>query len=492
MYKNCILHKITICLLLLTCTLLSWAAPKLQVVVLVDGMTEENLKLMRPYWSQGGLRTLSEEAYQTSVEFEQWVYGGGETTATIMTGLLPMQHGYSMDNYFSRQDRTIHSLLEDKNEKGIGTHRRMSARNLLAATQTDEMRMQYGEQTKIYAIGVHAEPTILMAGHSANACCWIDGESKRWVSTSYYSEGLPSAADEMNMKGRFAELCQRTWTPRMDISTYMFPTPEEKKRGFTYESGRILTTSPTANTLVIELALMIQKAEKLGQDATPDMLLLELQTATPNSTTDHIETAEQEDLYLWMNQDLGYLMEQLDKRIGKQNYELLLVGLPSYGTGEKRLQKAGLSVQSFNVDRCAALVGTYLMALYGHERWVDGGYGQAIFLNRTLIEQKRLSLEAIQRQVANFLMEFEGVSIALTAQEAMTHPMIMNSINKRTMGDVVFVLEPNWKLMADDRLLIDHVVDTTPKAPVMLWSGSYRQWPTSSLKATEIKNLLTK
>jgi hypothetical protein len=64
------------------------------------------------------------------------------------------------------------------------------------------------------------------------------------------------------------------------------------------------------------------------------------------------------------------------------------------------------------------------MALYGHERWIDGSYGQSIYLNRTLIEQKRLSLETIQRQVANFLMDFEGVQIAMPHYEAVHYPLL--------------------------------------------------------------------
>ena len=50
----------------LLATMLS-AAPRLTVVAVVDGMTSENLALLRPYWQQGGLRTLSEEAFQTTV-----------------------------------------------------------------------------------------------------------------------------------------------------------------------------------------------------------------------------------------------------------------------------------------------------------------------------------------------------------------------------------------------------------------------------------------
>ena len=51
----------------------TFAAPRLTVVAVVDGMTAENLTLLRPYWQQGGLRTLSEEAFQTTVTYPHLV-----------------------------------------------------------------------------------------------------------------------------------------------------------------------------------------------------------------------------------------------------------------------------------------------------------------------------------------------------------------------------------------------------------------------------------
>ena len=147
------------------------AAPRLTVVAVVDGLTAENLMALRPYWQQGGLRTLSEEAYQTTIGYPHLVYGGNETTATVLTGVTPDRHGYTMDAYFLRRNRQIHPMLEDKEVRGIGTTCRISPQALPAQTMTDRMRLLY-PQAKIYAIGLTPETSVLLAGHAANACCW--------------------------------------------------------------------------------------------------------------------------------------------------------------------------------------------------------------------------------------------------------------------------------------------------------------------------------
>ena len=485
MRKTYLYHTLIGCLM----TVSRYAAPRLTVVAVVDGLTAENLATLRPYWQQGGIRTLSEEAFQTTIAYPHLVYGGNETTATLMTGVTPDRHGYTTDTYFVRRDRKVHTMLEDETVRGIGTKQQISAKNLLSQTMTDKMRLSYPE-AKIYAIGLQPSTAVLMAGHAANACCWLDPTEQLWVATAAYSEGLPSAAFEQNKAGRIATLAARQWTPRMDMLTYTALTAQERKKGFSYDVKQVLLNAPEANTLVIELALAIQKAEKMGMDNTPDMLMLQLNTLSPAAHSDRIASAEQEDMYLWLNQDLGYLMEQLDKRIGRTNYQVLVVGRPIFGTDAQTLSDIHMPVQQFNADRAAALTGTYLMALYGHERWVDGAYGQSIYLNRTLIEQKRLSLETIQRQVANFLMDFEGVQIAMPGHEAVRYPMLNTTLCKRHTGDVIFLLQPGWQLMQDEKHTIDKVIDDNPVSPLLFWSGTIRPMPQDQIEATGVADLI--
>lgn len=467
------------------------AQPRFTIVIMVDGMTQENLDMLRPYWQAGGLRVMSEEAFQTTVGFPHQVYGGQESTATLMTGTTPAHHSIMGDKYFSRTERIATAILQDTQTPGIGTNKQISPRSLRSTTITDEWRMTRGEQAQIYAIGLQAEATVLMAGHAANACCWLDANTLKWVTTSFYPEGLPTAADEMNINGRITMLAEREWAPRMDISMYNHPTKKEAKRGFSYINKDVLLHSPAANTLVIEMALALQQSKKLGTDLHPDLLLLQLNTLSPKAESDAIETAEQEDIYMGINQDLGYLMEQLNKRIGKEHYQILMVGRPTKGYSAHMLTMANLPIQRFNADRAAALTSTYLMAIYGHERWVDGGYGPFIYLNRMLIEKKRMSLETIQRQVANFLMDFEGVQVAYPIHEAITSED-KSSIYRKHAGDVYFRLQDNWLLDNTETDAFDQVVQSEPIVPLLYWSGSITTFPEGKLHATDIKSLIIK
>ena len=468
------------------------ANSRLTVVVAVEGLNSVCINEMRPFLPQGGLRTLDEEALELPVCFSHNLYGGCESVATLLTGANPSEHGIAAERYYSRTDRKPHTVLEDDEVTGIGTSLSISPKAILAPTLSDNFRMlNPSGQSKIYAVGIHANNTILMAGHAANACAWINGEEQRWVTTAFYSDGLPEEADRMNVGGRFAEITARQWVPRMDIQSYLHPTSTEiKQQKFQYSMPEDLTTSPAANDLVVELALAIQQEKQLGKDVAPDLLLLEMTVIAPQQNSDVLSSAAQEDMYLSLNQNLGFLMEQLNKRVGREHYEIVVVGFPRYGVGISSYQRANMGVRQFNVDRAAALCNTYLMAMYGHERWVDGGYLNSIYLNRTLIEQRQMSVSALQQQISDFLLEFEGVQLAFPSnripylQESGSVANLRNSYNKRCYGDVLFTLQPLWTL--ESQIFAPISTGTV----CFFWTKSSQITSKEQIDATKVKSII--
>ena len=474
--------KRIVLIICITCIgLLLQAQPRLTVVLVVDGLTDENLTVLQPYWQQGGIRTITEEGYHAVVSYPHHIYGGVEGVATLLTGTTPSVHGIAANTYFSRSDCHAHSIIEND----------VSA--LHAPTLGDLVRIKYGINAHIVAVGLDKTTTMIMGGHAADVCSWIDERTMCWQTTDYYrrssdSTSLPNALAAYNASTRFDELAARVWEPRLDISLYNAPTEAERKKPFHYTGS--LRNTPMANTAVIEGALALQKFEHLGEDNTPDVLLLNLTTLSPKATCDDICSAEQEDMYLWLNQDIGYLIDQLAHTVGTQHLRVVMLGHPILGQNIAALESARLQIHHFNVDHVAALTSTYLMALYGTERWVEGGYLQSVYLNHTLIEQHHLNLHELQLQVANFLMEFEGVSSALPLVEAMGSASMGATVNKHTFGDVVFTLQPQYMLYANEHTPLDQVIQTSPTSPVFVWNGAHNVFPPEIHSATEVVKII--
>jgi len=106
----------------------------------------------------------------------------------------------------------------------------------------------------------------------------------------------------------------------------------------------------------------------------------------------------------------------------------------------------------FNADRSLALLSTYLMAIYGQEKWISGYYGKNIFLNKVKIEEKKLNFTDFQKTVAEFMLDFEGIQSAIQSSQVLNlggnsnseMTRIRNSTNKNCVGDIIITLLPGW------------------------------------------------
>ncbi|MBP5476602.1 MAG: alkaline phosphatase family protein [Paludibacteraceae bacterium] len=432
------------------------ATPRLTVVIAVDGLRADNIEYMHNYWLPGGLRTLQEEGGKSQLTFDFNVQGDDETLATLLTGVQPSVHGLSLNHCFSRKSQTVYSFFEDKTEQGIGTKEQVSLHNMPVPTLSDMYRLRYGKFTKIYAVGLQPSAALLLGGHSANGCCWLDSNNHKWVTSTCYSTGLPAAADADNIS---------------------------KRKEDSYEM-------PKCNSMVVDLALRIQQEEQLGKDETPDLLMLQCSVLRPSTTTDCIQGKDEEDMHQALNQYLGFLIEQLQKRVGKTNVQFVVMGIPRHGQSAEQLERVGIPVRSFNLSRAAALTSVYLMAIYGYERWIEGSYGQSVYLNRTLIEEKGLDLQKIERQVADFLMDFDGVQAAYPRHEALLVPELTRGLAKAHTGDVVVSLQPAWRMMADEETETDHVIDSQPDVPLYLLRNDEKATLPTSMRAVRLIQLL--
>ena len=440
----------------------SQESPRLVVGIKIDGLQASHLHKMWKYLTPGGFRKiLSESMVVERMQHNIVSAGNAADAATYMTGTYPYYHGVSGDFYFSRADNEAISILYDKNQTGIGTKNKFSAHRLLTSTFTDELMLN-NSLSQVHSIAIRAEDAIMMGGHTATSVSWIDDITNRWITTAYYPKGLSRWADLMNVNGTFKELISEKWTPSASISTYLNQTVKGSKTvPFSYNptdrregnSARtILANTAAANSLVTELAKTIVEKEQLGADPHTDVLMLQYTVKIQNQIASSLHYAEQEDMYIRLDRNIQSLLYELSSKIGADKLYVFVVGSGSDVHSPELLGKNQIPAGLFNADKSLALLNTYLMAIYGQEKWISGYYGKNIFLNKRKIEDKNLNLSDFTKRITEFLVEFEGVQAAYTSAEILqfsgensdARMKIRNSTNKNTSGDIMIELMPGW------------------------------------------------
>jgi len=437
--------------------------PRLVVGIMVDGLQQKHIDLLWNYFDPNGFKKLiGQGANCRNVSYNIVSAGNASDIATVMTGSTPYYNGVVGNNFYSRSDDNIQSIIQDDNQIGIGTKQTLSAHNLLASTIGDEIMLANPGKSKSYAVALSPEEAIMLGGHTAKSVAWMDDVNYKWITTGYYADGLSHWADEMNVNDTFQNYLTKTWRPLFNINTYLSkPNHEDKKWGFYYDPATkknknsqvsILKTTPSANELVTELGMKIFDQEQLGTDIYPDILLLQFTVRTPFEKTTALQSAEKEDIYLRLDKDIQTILQKIDMKVGLDKTLVFMFGNQTQIHSPAELGENKIPAGYFNADRSLALLSTYLMAIYGQEKWISGYYGKNIFLNKEKITTKKLNFNDFQKNVAEFMLEFEGIQAAFPSSLILNMggdsnseiARLRNSTNKNCIGDVIFTLLPGW------------------------------------------------
>ncbi|MBP1641140.1 MAG: type phosphodiesterase/nucleotide pyrophosphatase [Bacteroidetes bacterium] len=436
--------------------------PRLVVNIVIDGFQPEHLTALWNLFDKGGFRRLySQGAVCRHAYYPILSNGATSDYATIVCGTTPYDHGITGDRYYDNKTGKLQLSLIDPAAAGIGTPETLSPKSLLASTVSDELKMNSGGKSHVFAIGINSQETIMLAGHAADGAVWIDNASGNFATSSFYPLGLPRWADQMNVDHSLGNAITTDWVPLYPINTYLFPPKrQDPAKGFAYSntgtstSERVLQfkRTPFVNQTVKDVALKALEAEKLGQGGNPDYLGLQFSLQMIGDDSFELLSAEKEDMYLRLDKYLAELIEKIDQSVGLSHTLFVVTGSQGDVHSQNTLSNYKISGGTFSPSSSMALLNLYLMAIYGQSQWVAGYFNKNIYLDHTAIEKKGISMTAMQQHCADFMLELQGVQAAFTTQEILhfdgkghdEHSRLKNSYNKNHSGDVIFTLMPGW------------------------------------------------
>ncbi len=452
--------------------------PRLVIGIVVEQLRFDQLERIWGNLPDDGLKRLvSEGTYYRNVSLDYLSTQAGPGYATISTGATPSQHGITSDSWFHPFNDQIIYCVQDPEAAAIGGTFEtglFSPVNLLSSTFADELEMSSCGVSKVYGIGMKEMGAILTAGHAADGAYWYDDRTGTWMSSDYYGPALPSWLMDLNAMMMPGQYLNQSWTPLMDPALYpgCQPDSSELEKGFNGQSwfpydlkelsttGRLLKTvrdysilreTPFADDFTTELALRLISNEQMGQDDVTDYL------AITYSATEQIghrfgpSSVESSDALVRLDRNINRLLREIDKSLGKKN--VLVYFVSAHGISEIPSVLAASRIPSgyFRVNQSLQLLRSYLNAIYGTGDWVRGFFDNQIYLNRSLIEDAKISLGEMQRRVARFMVQFSGIAAAVPTSSFEMSDFsaglllkMSNNFSQQRSGDVMIALNPGW------------------------------------------------
>jgi len=387
-------------------------APRLVVNVTIDQLRTDYMEAFYPLYGQGGFRRLMQQGL---------VYEGGRypfspvdrssATATLSSGATPYLNGIVGTQWLDRSTlRPVDCVSDDK----YG----YSPQRLLTSTLGDELKMSSNGSAIVFSFSSDKESAILSAGHAADGAFWM-GDNGAWTGTRYYANALPS------------------W-----LKAYNSQHPEQ---------GRV---QAMANDNVVSVSLQAVTAEEMGRDEMPDLLYVNLSAARAKGKESESWQTCMESVYMQLDHTLASLISGVEQRVGKDKVLFVVTSTGYSDEARKNLEKYRVPTGTFYINRTASLLNIYLSAIYGQGRYVEQCYGNEMYLNHKLIEQKRISMNEILGRSQDFLIQNAGVADVYTSERLMAGNndilKIRNGYNPTNCGDIIIEVAPGWKLLNED------------------------------------------
>jgi hypothetical protein len=486
--------------------------PRLVVGIVVEEMKFDQLEKFRDKLGENGIKKLiNEGTYFRNASYEYMLTQSAPGHATISTGAEPSFHGITSDDWYVPLKNELINCTKDVTVNAVGGSFESglhSPVNLLVSTFSDELQMSTNKKSKVFGVGLRESSAIFSAGHAANAAYWFDNTTGTWMSSTYYLNSLPGWVNDFNAMKYSDTYLNSTWNLLKPLNYYADCLPDSnsfeagfnKINYFPYDLKKIrskndyslLRETPFGNSLTSNFAIRLIQNEKLGKDDITDYITVCF------SATDYIghrfgpSSVEMGDAILRLDDDIKNLLTFLDDSIGKKN--VLVYFTAAHGISEipAVLEKNRIPSGYFKQNQALQLLRTYLNAVYGEGNWVKGYSERQVFLNRTLIEDARLSLDDVQKKVARFLVQFTGVEAAYpySAFEANDFgngnlKRIINNFSPQRSGDVIVILNPGW-IEKDSESVTNHNSPYEYDSHVpLIWYG----WTVNRLSVTRKVNM---
>ncbi|MBV8256101.1 MAG: alkaline phosphatase family protein [Chitinophaga sp.] len=449
------------------------AKPKLIVGIVVDQMRWDYLYRYYDRYEAGGFKRMLGEGFScenTYISHLPSFTAVGHST--VYTGSVPAIHGITGNDWTDQVTGRRWYCTEDTTVQAVGSNSsagKMSPRNLLASTITDELKIATNFRSRVVGVSLKDRASILPAGHTPNGAFWLDDANASFITSTYYMKELPEWVKKFNDRKEPQQLMSQPWNTMYPITSYTNSDEDNSAWEGTFKGENSpvfphnlpaiykqdpgsLRTTPFGNTLTLDFAKAAVEGYDLGNNQVTDFLTINC------ASTDYVghqfgpNSIEVEDTYLRLDKDLSAFFSFLDKRVGKGNYLVFLTA--DHGAAHAiDYMKAHNIPAGLNQDKKLIQdLNAVLQAKFGLSGLVNSLMNYHVNYDLKKIEAAtNVSFDAIKKVTVEWLVKQPGIQFAADidniGSSAIPEPikaMVVNGYNPKRCGQVMIIPEPGW------------------------------------------------
>jgi hypothetical protein len=447
--------------------------PKLIVGIVCDQMRWDYLYRYYDRYSADGFKRLLNGGFSCENTFINYLPSFTAVGhSTIYTGSVPSIDGIAGNEWIDQlSGKSIYSA-SDSTVQPVGNPNaidgKMSPRNLLVSTITDELRLATNFKSKVVGVSLKDRASILPAGHLANAAYWLDDATGNFITSTYYMNQLPSWVNQFNSKKRIEQLVSNGWNTLYPINTYKQSDSDARKYEglFSGETSSVFPhdiknaylkskssfrNTPFGNTLTLEFAEEALNSYQLGKGSATDFLTINVASTDYVGHMFGVNAIEIEDTYLRLDKDLSNFFKILDAKVGKGQWLVFLTADHGAAHAIGFMQEHELPADFWYGAQLRDTLNKILSVKFQTASLIRSISNYQVNFDLTKIENTKLDFDAIRKTTVDFLQRQPGILYAVDMTLVGRAPvpekikmMMVNGYNFKRSGQIQIVLNAGW------------------------------------------------
>lgn len=448
--------------------------PALVVVVVIDGLPQEQVVKYRDLYGAGGFqRLLNDGAWFGNAHHGHAVTLTAPGHAAVLTGTYPYRNGIIANEWTDRNTLGQVYCTGDEAHKYIGAETKKldgtSPANLRVTTVGDELKYANNGQSKVVAVSGKDRGAILLAGKRGVAYMYMAG-SGRFASSTFYMKEHPDWHSKYYAARPQDKWMGQSWTLLLPEAAYArsmvegqpwqrafvggsrgfpFPLPKGEKPADYYAQ---LIRTPFGDEATLDFARAAIEGENLGRNpaGVTDILGVSLSTHDYVNHAFGPESRVSQDHLLRVDRALAGFFDYLDRRIGLDKVVIALTADHGFMNAPEYSAAIGLAGARLNSPRLMADLNEALAARFAVKNLAVRFSYPTIIFDQQAIAKSFLNRAEVEATAARFLSQYTGVAgvytrTQLEGGQLPDQPLstqVLRAWNRELSGDLYVVQNP--------------------------------------------------
>ena len=453
------------------------APPKLVVVVVIDGLPQEQLLKSYDLLVPNGFRRLMDKGAWFSDAHQAHAFTVTAVGhAAILSGAYPYQTGIIGNDWKSREGKFIYNTADAAHKYLDGTPTTeddgVSPKNLQVSLLGDELRYATNNAGRIFSVSGKDRGAILMAGKSGTAYM-LSKKTGRFTSTSYYMHKHPSWWETYYEKKPEDQWFHKRWNLLLnDPKAYERVLAEGQpwaavynnmtsKMGYMYGLGEVtpgpiyysmLIAGPFGDEATAEFSTSLLKGESIGKNprGATDILTVSFSSHDYINHNFGPESIQSMDHLIRLDRTLAKFFTAIDAQVGRDNVLTLLtadhgfMNTPEYSTAR------GFDAGRVDPRALRDTVNTFAEKKFGIPNLAPQHMTGGWTLDYAAMDAKGVNREEVENFMARVVLEQPGMAFAFTRSQlergavpsSRVATLVQRSWHRQFAIDLVVVQKP--------------------------------------------------